>query len=289
MPIMDSDLRRRYAAYRWTPATDGASGAEVHRLTGAGQGAPDLYVKVAPVAEDGSPLDVAGEADRLAWLTGRGIPVPRVVERGADASVAWLVTEAVPGRPAADQWPERQRAAVAEALADLAADLHQLPSENCPFDRGLAVTTRLAGHYVTQGLVDLDDLDDERAGWSGERLLDELRRTRPASEEPAVTHGDFTPENVLLDPETCRVTGVIDVSRLGRADRHTDLAVVLRELAEESDPWFGPAYVERFVARYGERYVRWAAADGAAGRASGGTVAVAEGKLDFYRLLDEFF
>ncbi|MEV5983326.1 APH(3') family aminoglycoside O-phosphotransferase [Streptomyces sp. NPDC052114] len=278
---MDSDLRQRYAAYRWTPATDGASGAEVHRLSGAGQGLADLYVKVAPVAEDGSPLDVSDEADRLAWLTGRGIPVPRIVERGTDGSVAWLVTEAVPGRPAAEEWPGEQRAAVAEALADLAADLHQLPAEDCPFDRGLAVTTEQAARHVAHNLLDLDDLDDERAGWTGERLLAELRRTRPASEEPTVTHGDFTPENVLLDPETCRVTGIIDVSRLGRADRHTDLAIVLRELATEDDPWFGPAYAERFVARYGERYARWAATEG--------TAAVDKDKLDFYRLLDEFF
>ncbi|MGV9885016.1 APH(3') family aminoglycoside O-phosphotransferase [Streptomyces sp. NPDC003006] len=275
---MDSDLRRRFARYRWTPATDGASGAEVHRLTDPGGAGPDLYVKVAPVTYEGSPFDVSGEADRLAWLAGRGIPVPRVVERGADGEAVWLVTEAVPGRPAAERWPEECRFAVAEALADVTRALHELPPADCPFDRSLAVTQAQADRNVHEGLVELDNLDEERAGWSGQRLLDELRRTRPASEDLVVTHGDLTPENVLIDPETCRVTGVIDVVRLGRADRHTDLAIALRELVSEDDPWFGTAYAERFL----ERYVQGA---GVAGR----VVVVDESRLAFYRLLDEFF
>ncbi|MEV7192403.1 APH(3') family aminoglycoside O-phosphotransferase [Streptomyces sp. NPDC093510] len=283
---MSSDLRRRYAAYRWTPATNGASGAEVHHLTGAGTGEPELYVKAAPVTPDGSPSDLSDEADRLAWLAGRGIPVPRIVERGADDRVAWLVTEAVPGRPAADEWPPEQRSAVAESLADLAAALHRLPSADCPFDRGLPVTMELAARNVAEGLVDLADLDEERAGWTGQRLLDELRRTRPATEDPVVTHGDLTPENVLLDPVTCRVTGVIDVVRLGRADRHTDLAVLLRELSHEEDPWFGPAHAERFLRRYEERVV---ASETDVVDAVDAADVVDKEKLAFYQLLDEFF
>ncbi|QEV22034.1 aminoglycoside 3'-phosphotransferase [Streptomyces alboniger] len=275
MRIMDSGLRRRYAAYRWTPATDGRSGAEVHRLTVQDGAGPDLYVKVAPATYEGSPLDLSGEADRLTWLAGRGIPVPRLVERGTDGEVAWLVTEALPGRPAAERWPEGQRTAVTEALADITRALHELPSEDCPFDRSLAVTQEQAARSLHEGLVDLDDLDEEREGWSGPQLLDELHRTRPASEDLVVTHGDLTSENVLIDPETCRVTGVIDVIRLGRADRHTDLAVALRELASEEDPWFGPAYARRFL----ERYLQGATAE----------AVVDEDRLAYYRLLDEFF
>ncbi|AZM57395.1 aminoglycoside O-phosphotransferase APH(3')-Va [Streptomyces sp. WAC 01529] len=268
-------LRRRYAAYRWTPARNGASGAEVHRLTHPGGAGPELYVKIAPAAYEGSSLDLSGEADRLTWLGGRGIPVPRLVERGTDGEATWLVTEALPGRPAAERWPEDRRFAVVEALADITRALHELPSADCPFDRSLAVTQAQAVRNVQEGLVDLDDLDEEREGWSGRRLLDELDRTRPAAEDLVVTHGDLTSENVLIDPETCRVTGVIDVIRLGRADRHTDLAIALRELESEEDPWFGPVHAAHFL----ERYLQGAA----------GKVVVDEDRLAFYRLLDEFF
>jgi len=39
----------------------------------------------------------------------------------------------------------------------------------------------------------------------------------------AVCHGDFCLPNVVLDPETLVVTGILDVGRLGIADRHLDL------------------------------------------------------------------
>lgn len=85
-----------------------------------------------------------------------------------------------------------------------------------------------------------------------------------------VCHGDLCPNSILLDPETCEVTGVIDVGRLGRADRHADLALAARELKNHEDPWFGPEYAKRFLERYGARRVD-------------------KDKMAFYQLLDEFF
>ncbi|MFI9226840.1 aminoglycoside O-phosphotransferase APH(3')-VIIIa [Streptomyces rimosus] len=260
-------LRGRYPGCEWVAVEDGASGAGVYRLRGGGR---ELFAKVAAL---GAGVGLLGEAERLVWLAGVGIPVPRVVASGGDDRGAWLVTEAVPGRPASARWPREQRLDVAVALAGLARSLHELDWERCPFDRSLAVTVPQAARVVAEGSVDLEDLDEEREGWSGERLLAELERTRPADEDLAVCHGDLCPDNVLLDPRTCEVTGLIDVGRVGRADRHSDLALVLRELAHEEDPWFGPECSAAFLREYGRGW------DGA----------VSEEKLAFYRLLDEFF
>lgn len=82
----------------------------------------------------------------------RPIPVPRVVERGADDTAAWLVTEAVPGVAAAEEWPEHQRFAVVEAMAELARALHELPVEDCPFDRRLDAAVAEARRNVAEGL-----------------------------------------------------------------------------------------------------------------------------------------
>ncbi|KAA6215329.1 aminoglycoside 3'-phosphotransferase [Streptomyces albofaciens JCM 4342] len=271
---MDSELRvlrRRYSGHEWVAVNDGASGADVFRLRG---GTRELFVKVAAAdVSAASGLSVPAEAERLVWLAEEGIPVPRVVESGGDGEVTWLVTEAVPGRPAAARWPRQQRQDVAVALAGLARSLHGLDRERCPFDRSLAVTVPQAARAVAEGSVDLTDLDEERAGWSGERLLAELERTRPATEDLVVCHGDLCPDNVLLDPRTCEVTGLIDVGRAGLADRHCDLALTLRELAHEEDPWFGPECVAAFLREYGR----------------GREEAVSEDRLAFYRLLDEFF
>ena len=50
------------------------------------------------------------------------------------------MTAEVPGRSAAEPWPEAFRPRVADALAGLARTLHSLPVADCPFDRRLAVT-----------------------------------------------------------------------------------------------------------------------------------------------------
>ena len=106
---------------------------------------------------------------------------------------------------------------------------------------------------------DLDDLDEERRGWTLDRLVAELLATRPADEDLVVCHGDLTLDNVLFDPDTGRATGLIDAGRLGVADRWMDLALATRSL--------GPA-ADRYLARYG--------------------IAPDPAKLAFYRLLDEF-
>ncbi|QNP74347.1 aminoglycoside 3'-phosphotransferase [Streptomyces roseirectus] len=231
-------MRSLFPHHTWTPVTEGESGADVFRLTGAG---PTLYAKTGP--------EVPEETERLRWLTGTGIPVPAIVA----SDERWLVTEAVEGVPADD---------APEALADLARALHALPAATCPFDRRLDTTTDEARRRVRDGLVRLDDLEEEYTGWSGERLLAELERTRPVVEDLVVCHGDLCPDNVLVDPRTGRVSGVIDVGRLGVADRHADLALVLRELTGGRG-W-------RFLEAYG------------AGR-------VDEERLAYYVLLDEFF
>lgn len=232
------------------------------------EGRPEYYVKIAePSAHPDSGFDVVAETERLRWLAGRGLPVPEVVDAGA----TWLVTTAVPGRPASAGWARERRPGVVDALADVTRTLHRLPVADCPFDRSLAVTMPHARQAAENGLIDLADLDEERQGWSAERLLSTVEATRPAVEEVVVAHGDLCLPNVLLDPDTLRITGLIDLGRLGVADRYADLALATRSLrADDLNPQFGPEYADRLLARYGESPVD-------------------QERLEFYRLLDEFF
>jgi aminoglycoside phosphotransferase len=66
------------------------------------------------------------------------------------------------------------------------------------------------------------------------------------------------------------VTGMIDVHRLGVADRHLDLALVTRSISDTTlNPAYGSAAAEAVLAAYGRPADPW--------------------RIDFYRLLDEFF
>ncbi|WP_116951507.1 APH(3') family aminoglycoside O-phosphotransferase [Jiangella endophytica] len=226
------------------PVTTGRSGATVVRTAGA-------YRK------ESATDDLLGEAARLTWLRAQGIPAAEVLECGRGL----LVTAEVPGRPADAGWPPDARDRVVDALAELTRTLHALPVAGCPFRRRLAATIPAA----LAADVHLDDLDDDRRGWSRDRLVSELLATRPVGEDLVVCHGDLTTQNVLIDPETLTVTGLVDAGRLGVADRWLDLAIATRELTDDLG------------------------ADAAARYLRGCGVEPDPAKQAFYRLLDEFF
>ncbi|MCP3799807.1 aminoglycoside 3'-phosphotransferase [Allokutzneria sp. A3M-2-11 16] len=247
-------LHSRYHRHAWEQVTIGCSGAGVWRLSGS----PAYFLKT---VEGGT--DLLEEAGCLRWLRAQGLPAPEVVELGGDAEASWMVTAAVPGRSLAELGGDERAwtAGQVTALAEITRALHALPVADCPFDRTLDVVIPKARANAEAGLVDETDFDEHRLGSTALEVVKEVEATRPAREDLVVCHGDLCTPNVLLDPETLTVTGLIDVGRLGVADRYNDLALAARSL--------GPAHAGRFFAAYGE-------------------VPDPE-RLEFYQLLDEFF
>src|SRR5262249_39649935 len=149
-----------------------------------------------------------------------------------DGETATLTTAAVPGVPLSEL-PVSAAPDAAASLGSFLQRLHATDRASCPFERWLAVTVPLARVPVEHGLVDEDDVDPERAGRSAEALLAELLEGRPHAEELelgdlVICHGDACLPNFLADPESLEITGMIDVGRLGVADRHLDLALAVR-------------------------------------------------------------
>jgi aminoglycoside phosphotransferase len=216
------------------------------------------------------------ERDRTAWLATTAVPVPAIADWTESTAGAVVITTTLPGAPASAV-PAADAPLAATAAGTLLALLHELPAAACPFDRRLAVTVPLARTAVATGSVDVDDLDAERLGRSPASLLSELETAARAHPEVAqdvvVCHGDASLPNLFLDPRTGEPTGVLDVGRLGLADRHLDLALVLRSMRDGRNPQYGAAREPAFWRGYGLR----AATD------------VDEHRLALYRLLDEFF
>lgn len=251
----------------WTHVATRSYGTVIYRV----RGPHAYYVKITPPRErDDARFHPVSEAERLSWLGAQGFPVPEVVEVGSDDETMWLVTRAVEGRPASERWSEAERPAVVDLVADVARALHALPVRECPFDRTLAVTLPQARRSAELGRVDLDDLDPGREGWSAQRLLDELDATSlPGAEDIVVCHGDLCLDNIMIEPGTLTLAGILDHGRLGRADRWVDLAIAVREISEEgAGSGYRPHHVDRFLQRYGAE--------------------LDHRKLHFYRLLDEF-
>jgi kanamycin kinase/streptomycin 3"-kinase/aminoglycoside 3'-phosphotransferase-2 len=218
--------------------------------------------------------ELADERDRLEWLAETGLPAPRVLDWADDGETATLTTTALPGVPLSDL-PASSTEAAAASLGAFLARLHTLETQSCPFERWLAVTVPLARVHTDEGHVDEDDFDAERSGHSADDLREDLIEQRPQAErletaDLVVCHGDACLPNFLADPETLEITGMVDVGRLGVADRHLDLALAVRSISSaELNPAYGPAAAKTMLAAYGRAADPW--------------------RLDFYRLLDEFF
>jgi len=257
---LPAPLSARLIGYQWARDTVGEAGGAVYRLLGKA-GAPDLFLKHGQGTIAG---DITDEMVRLRWLV-RHIPVPAVKAFVSTRDEAWLLMTAVPGQ-AAYQILEAHsdtRMAVVDALAKFLRRLHAIPISECPFISNDTYRLACARERIDAGLVDEDDFDEEREGWTAEQVWDAMQRTLPIAPDPVVTHGDFSLDNILmLDGE---VVGCIDTGRVGIADRYQDLAILWNSLGE-----FGASLQDRLFEQYGI-----ADAD--------------ERKLQFHLMLDELF
>jgi streptomycin 3"-kinase len=207
----------------WSSVSMGESGAQVfRRVDGA------LVAKcVTPSGVD----DLHEERRRIEWLAGTGIPGPSLVDWSTTSEGgAELVMTAVPGVPASEldsgallrAWP---------SLVGMLRRLHELPVVGCPFERRLGTMFRLAEDVVRRDAVIPEFLAEEQQGRPATELLADLRAQldERLAQEPhdlVVCHGDACLPNFMVDPETLTCTGLIDLGRLGTADRHADLSLL---------------------------------------------------------------
>ncbi|WP_031512544.1 aminoglycoside 3'-phosphotransferase [Streptomyces sp. NRRL F-5123] len=181
-------------------------------------GEGELYAKWAPAGAD---LDLAAEAERLAWAA-QYTPVPRPVDHGSDPDGSWLVTEGLPGESAVSpRWQGDPGTAVRALGRGLRALHDRLPVDACPFSWSVELRR---GHPDVPA-----DLPDP-----------------PAVDRLVVCHGDACAPNTLLDADGSWAAHV-DLGALGLADRWADLAIG----AWSTTLNYGPGWEELYYASYG--------------------------------------
>lgn len=226
------------SAPEWLPVTQGESGDRVfRRRDGLAYLKETSGNRVAALSE---------ECDRLTWLATTDIVGPRVLFWQESSDIARLFTTAVPGIPASDLPADRLLMAWPSIVAQIAA-LHRLPPVTCPFDRSLSIMFARAKDVVSRNAVNPDFLPDADKTRPAAELLARLADEMPArlaqeTCEVVVCHGDACLPNILVDPLTLRCTGLIDLGRLGCADRYADLALLL---ANAQESWTSPDQAER--------------------------------------------
>ncbi|MBL3686971.1 APH(3'') family aminoglycoside O-phosphotransferase [Leucobacter zeae] len=250
-------------ASTWMPATGGESGAIVLRDAGGGR-----YAKIVPPSAAAALSD---ERDRIEWLSGTGIPGPEVLDWRETEHGACLITSTVEGVPA-DRLDPGGLARAWPSIADALVGLHGIPVDSCPYGRTLDDMMVLARATVAEDRVRSEFLPRHLVGTPPAVILEDLERELPLrmaqeASESVICHGDLCLPNVLVDPSTSRVAGLIDLGRLGRADPCADIALLL---ANACETWPDARATERadraFAARYG--------------------IVLDEARLDFYLRLD---
>jgi aminoglycoside phosphotransferase (APT) family kinase protein len=249
---MSTELSALVGGAEVVPLSGGYSG-ETFLVTGAGQQAVlRLYAREPARAVVDQAL-----LERLGGL----LPVPRVLEAvtvpAGTGRPPFLLLEALPGDrldlvlPAADE-PLRHRLgeAVAGVLTLLATE--RMPRaglfldaslDPAPFPPGSGDQVGfLAAHLGRPWFAELTDA--ERAG-----LRTVARRARAVTATPAriaLVHADFNPKNLLVDPATGGVTGVLDWEFAFAGAPLADLGNLLRF---EADPVFAGAAAGTYVDR----------------------------------------
>ncbi|EKM6407086.1 MULTISPECIES: APH(3')-I family aminoglycoside O-phosphotransferase [Pseudomonadota] len=240
MPV-PAGLSEEVKGYSWARNNVGESGGVVYRLYGKA-GAPDLFLKH---GRDTVANDLVDEMVRLRWMANH-IAVPTVTHFVSTTDEAWLLMTALAGETAYQALEARpeERTTIVDALADFLRTLHAIPISECPFTSDHSYRLGLARKRIDAGLVEEDDFDEEREGWTAEQVWQEMHRHLPFMADQVVTHGDFSLDNLLMVDGV--VIGCIDAGRVGIADRYQDLAILWNCLGE-----FDEALQDRFFARYG--------------------------------------
>ncbi len=254
---LPADLAQAVSGYAWRQIHVGCSMAQMFRLEAENK--KSLYLKIAARLSGNSLMP---EKLKLEWLKNQ-LFVPKVVLFAEDENTDYLLLSEISGIDASDDSLSENAADVIEQLAKGLKMVHSLPIESCSFNARLDYKIELAKERMLKGLVDESDFDDERAGRRAEDLFQELLATKPSEEDLVFTHGDYCFPNIIL--ENGKLSGVIDWGSAGVADRYQDIALLTRSV------WynFGEDWEESVFEIYGIK-PDWK-------------------KIDFYKLLDEFF
>jgi aminoglycoside phosphotransferase (APT) family kinase protein len=204
----------------------------------------------------------AYEVDAALLRLVRGLlPVPEVLEiRRADEATgmpALLVTSFLPGERLELLLPrlgEHERATLGRSLGGILADLGGMPM----LAAGPFVDGRLAiGSFKPDldGLPEAVELAEPQLGWWSPDELAGLREVAVDAQalldtvgRRVLVHSDFNAKNLLVDPESLELTGLLDWEYAHAGHPFTDLGNLLRF---ERDQAFTEAVLASYTARRG--------------------------------------
>lgn len=186
----------------------------------------NYVLKIQPESEE-----TKNEKNIAVWLKGQ-VPVPEIVIYCVEDGTAYTLMTRIQGKMLCDEEylnnPKRLIRRVAEGIKML----WKVDITKCPFRTSrLEERLKQARWNVENNLVDMENVEPETFGKGGfenpEELICWLEKNCP-EEDLVLTHGDFCLPNIFACNN--KVSGFIDLGKMGPADRWQDIAIALRSL-----------------------------------------------------------
>ncbi len=220
-------------------------------------------------------------AARLGVLGAAGLPVPRVIDLRAapEPGDGYLLLSYCAGVPldtvSTDALPTRARDRLLGSLAELLAQLHEIPAARWP-------TAVPAWAAVWDALArTVEDRADLPIGLQSRQIALTRHAATVAHEAPiGIFHGDLGGVNCRVDPVTGAVQSLLDWDSATVGDTATDIAAILAGLGPatadamrlRNDHWRS---AERrygaYVATWPVQYYLWACSEGSAAECAAAT------------------
>lgn len=160
------------------------------------------------------------------------IPVPQVYAYEKEEGKSYLLMSKCMGEMACSHTYMSHPAMLCKLLADGLKSLWSIDISDCRSDQRLPHKLAQARYYVENGLVDLDNVQPDTFGKDGFKnpmeLLEWLYGHMP-EEDLVLSHGDFCLPNIFGMDD--KVSGYIDLGRMGIADKWCDIAICYRSLS----------------------------------------------------------
>lgn len=197
---------------------------------------PWIDVEEKTIRKRGAKYRIAREVEAIQFVaTHTSLPVPRILEhRLVDdnkPSSSWMLMEKLPGTELAKAWEKMSSDAQATTIKELKAYFEELHTLRPPVEEntqeGEAVPAAWIGsvskgpcydHRITNlhevgpfpSIKEFHDLLVEPVGNVSSEEQARYRALLPDEDEIVFVNADVHGENILVDPETGRVTGIID-------------------------------------------------------------------------------
>ncbi len=170
------------------------------------------------------------EYTMMKWLQSK-LPVPKIIEFCTSSGYNYLLMSKIDGFMSCDEYYLNNPKELVHLLAEGLKMLWKINIDGCPHINDVKNKLKLARIRIDNNLINIDDCETETFSENGFKDVEELYRflvDNKPNQELVFSHGDYCLPNIFFNNRS--VSGFIDLSNCGIADKWQDIALCVRSL-----------------------------------------------------------